>query len=308
MKKQFIIIFVSVFCITAYTKAKASNITVQYNKLTPEEESVIINKGTERPFTGKYNNHYEKGVYYCKRCSAPLFKSEQKFESSCGWPSFDDAIDGAIEEIPDPDGIRTEIVCANCKAHLGHVFRGERFTPKNLRHCVNSISLNFTPLKNTETAYFAGGCFWGVEHFFEKEKGVLSVTSGYMGGSIKNPTYKQVCTGSTGHAETVEVVFNPNKTSFEKLAKLFFEIHDQAQINRQGPDIGTQYRSEIFYTNDNQKKISKKLIKILKSKNFKVATKITQADNFYKGEDYHQDYYKKTGKEPYCHFQTKKFD
>jgi peptide methionine sulfoxide reductase msrA/msrB len=281
-----------------------------YNKLTPEEQQVIIHKGTEKPFSGKYYKHKENGIYICKRCNAPLYRSQDKFDSGCGWPSFDDEIPGAVKKIPDPDGIRTEIVCANCGAHLGHIFTGEGFTPKNVRHCVNSISLNFIPEKDLkmEKAYFAGGCFWGVEYFFQKEKGVISTRVGYMGGTTENPSYEDVCTGTTGHAETIEVVFDPNTTNFEKLARLFFEIHDPTQIDRQGPDTGNQYRSEIFYTNDQQKKIAENLIKILKEKGYNVATKLTKAGRFWEAEEYHQSYYRKRNSLPYCHIRIKRFD
>ena len=120
---------------------------MEWNKLTPEEERVIVNKGTEYPGTGDLLKNTQKGTYICKRCNASLYKSESKFDSHCGWPSFDDEIKGAVKRIPDPDGMRIEIVCSNCDAHLGHVFLGEGFTPKNTRHCVNSISMLFVPDK-----------------------------------------------------------------------------------------------------------------------------------------------------------------
>jgi peptide methionine sulfoxide reductase msrA/msrB len=122
----------------------------QYRKLTKEEERVIVNKGTEAPFTGKYFAFWEKGTYICRRCGAALYRSESKFEADCGWPSFDDEIPGAVKRSPDPDGRRTEISCVNCGAHLGHVFLGEGFTKKNTRHCVNSISMEFIPDKTTK--------------------------------------------------------------------------------------------------------------------------------------------------------------
>jgi peptide methionine sulfoxide reductase msrA/msrB len=282
-----------------------------YNDLSKQESAVINNKGTEAPFTGKYTNHSEKGTYICKKCGAALYYSSSKFKSNCGWPSFDDEIKGAVNKFPDPDGMRTEIECANCGAHLGHVFIGERLTAKNTRHCVNSVSLDFVPSQlepgRYGTAIFAGGCFWGVEYFLQKSPGVISVTSGFIGGHVKNPSYKEVCTGRTGHAEAVKIMYDPDKISYDKLLRLFLEIHDPTQIGGQGPDLGDQYRSEIFYLNEEQKKIAEKNIGILKEKGLKVATVVTKASEFYEAENYHQDYYFKNGKVPYCHAYTKRF-
>jgi peptide methionine sulfoxide reductase msrA/msrB len=280
-----------------------------YKKLTPEEERVIIHKGTERPFTGKYDKHFEQGIYACKRCGAKLYESSSKFNSGCGWPAFDDEIPGAVKRQPDRDGIRREIVCANCGGHLGHVFTGERLTEKNVRHCVNSISLDFVPAEEIKTkrAVFASGCFWGTEYHLKKAPGVVSTTVGYTGGHVPNPTYKQVCTDRTGHAEAVEVIYDPAKTTYENLARLFFETHDFTQLNRQGPDIGKQYRSAIFYLNDEQKKVASDLIETLKKKGHDVKTEVTEASRFWPAETYHQDYYQKTGKTPYCHVYRKIF-
>jgi peptide methionine sulfoxide reductase msrA/msrB len=282
-----------------------------FNDLSKAESYVINSKGTEAPFTGKYTNNREKGTYLCKKCGAALYYSSGKFESDCGWPSFDDEIKGAVKRYPDPDGMRTEITCASCGAHLGHVFTGERLTPKNIRHCVNSVSLDFTPAIIEEgrygTAIFAGGCFWGVEYFLQKEPGVKTVTSGYTGGHVKNPSYKEVCTGRTGHAEAVKIIYDPEKTSYEKLLRLFLEIHDPTQVGGQGPDLGNQYRSEIFYMNDDQKKTAEKNLKILTEKGLRIATVITKASEFFEAEDYHQDYYFNNGKVPYCHGYTKRF-
>ncbi len=283
----------------------------KYKALTAEEERVIVHKGTERPFTGIYNDFNEEGQFTCKRCGEPLYNSSDKFDGHCGWPSFDDEIPGAVKRILDADGRRTEIVCANCGAHLGHVFEGENFTEKNIRHCVNSISLSFEavklPTENYDTAYFASGCFWGTQYHFQKQAGVISTEVGYMGGHRNNPSYEQVCTGQTGHAETTKVVFDPSKTSYEKLTQLFFETHDQSQVNRQGPDIGTQYRSVIFYTSESEKKTAQKLIEQLQNKGYEVATELTLASTFWKAENYHQNYYQNKGGSPYCHIYQKKF-
>lgn len=287
-----------------------NNTTMKYNKLTTVEERVILKKGTELPFTGEYYNHKAEGKYLCKQCDAPLYNSSDKFDSECGWPSFDDEIEGAVKRIPDRDGRRTEIVCTNCGGHLGHVFIGEHFTEKDTRHCVNSISLKFISKeqeKNTDTAIFASGCFWGTEYYLQKKEGVIITDVGYTGGHMQNPTYKDVCTGKTGHAEAVRVIYDKTKVSYEELAKLFFETHDPTQINRQGPDIGEQYRSAIFYTNEKQKETAQKLINALKDKGYKVATELTPASEFYIAEDHHQDYYEHKGSEPYCHIYEKKF-
>ena len=281
-----------------------------YKKLTPEEERIIIHKGTERPFTGEFYEHTEKGTFTCKQCGATLFYSEDKFDSDCGWPSFDDEIDSAVTRITDADGRRTEIICTNCGGHLGHVFSGEGYTSKNTRHCVNSISMDFVPDKKqqqTTRAIFASGCFWGTEYYLKKARGVKSTSVGYIGGYVENPTYEQVCTGKTGHAEAVEVIFDSGQTDFETLARLFFETHDFTQVNRQGPDIGEQYRSVIFYTDNEQKQIAEKLIRLLEEKDYKVATKPEKAGEFYNAEKHHQNYYFKTGGIPYCHVKREVF-
>ncbi len=281
---------------------------MKFNELTTEEERVIVQKGTEQPFTGKFYNFDKNGTYLCKRCDAPLFKSDDKFDSDCGWPSFDDEIEGAVKRNPDADGVRTEITCVNCGAHLGHIFQGENFTEKNIRHCVNSISLSFIPEQSKMgKAIFAGGCFWGVEYLFQKVEGVTDISVGYTGGSKTKPSYKEVSRGTTGHAEAIQVTFDPTKVSYEELVKLFFEIHDFTQVNRQGPDIGEQYRSVIFFTNDDQKETAKKVIKILMDKGYEVATTLEKADQFWVAEEYHQDYYNKTGGDPYCHIYRKIF-
>jgi peptide methionine sulfoxide reductase msrA/msrB len=295
-----------------------------YNNLTKEEARVIEYKGTERAFTGEYTDNKSAGTYICRKCNAPLYLSNDKFESHCGWPSFDDEIEDAVVRVPDADGRRTEIVCANCDGHLGHVFLNEGYTSKNTRHCVNSISMVFIPegdpvpmkiesydknesQSGTETAYFASGCFWGTEYHLQKMPGVLSTTVGYTGGTVKNPSYKEVSTGRTGHAETVKVVFDPSKVTYREITKMYFETHDPTQVDRQGPDVGTQYRSEIFYLNKNQRKVAEELVGILESKGLQVATRITPASEFYDAENYHQDYYKHNGKTPYCHIYTRRF-
>lgn len=290
-------------------------------KLTPQEEQIILHKGTEAPFSGKFYRHHQKGVYICRQCGAPLYRSENKFDSGCGWPSFDEEIKGAVKRTPDPDGLRTEISCAHCGGHLGHVFEGEGFTAKNTRHCVNSLSLDFVPEQAADTqestpaaasplqtAVFAGGCFWGVEHLMAQQNGVKEIQCGYTGGHVSHPTYEQVCSGKTGHYEAVRIVFDPKLVSYETLAKLFFEIHDPTQADGQGPDIGAQYRSVVFYADEQQKQTAQKLISILQSKGLAVKTQLLPLQAFWPAEDYHQHYYQRKGTQPYCHSRVKRFD
>ena len=281
----------------------------QLNTLSKEEKQVILKKGTVAPFSGDLLNEKREGIFTCRQCGAKLYNSTNKFDSGCGWPSFDDEIEGAVLRIPDADGRRTEIICANCKGHLGHVFVGEKFTDKNTRHCVNSLSMDFISekLELEEKAVFAGGCFWGVEYYMQKIEGVKTVVSGYTGGKQENPSYQDVIYRNTGHYEAVEVTYDPKLVGFETIAKTFFEIHDPAQKNGQGPDIGKQYRSAVFYANEEQKAVTEDLIKQLKNKGYKVATKLIKASPFYNAEDYHQDYYNNKGSLPYCHGYVKRF-
>ncbi len=162
-------------------------------------------------------------------------------------------------------------------------------------------------MPDTQRAIFASGCFWGTEYYFQRAPGVLSTRAGYTGGHTAHPTYREVCTGQTGHAEAVEVCFDPDVTSYEALARLFFETHDPTQVNRQGPDRGTQYRSAIFYLDDDQKETAKRLIERLRAKGLDVATEVTPAGPFWPAEAYHQKYYDVTGKTPYCHIYTPRF-
>lgn len=275
--------------------------------LNLEEKHVIIDKGTEKPFTGKYWNHFEKGRFICRNCGTPLYRSEDKFDAGCGWPAFDDELPNTVKKQPDKDGRRTEIVCANCGGHLGHIFQGEQFTKKNIRHCVNSISIKFIPDDKTDKAIFAAGCFWGVEYHFSKAPGVISVKSGYTGGTTQNPTYKQVCNGTTGHLEAVEVIYDPSITSYEELVKLFFQIHDFTQKDGQGPDKGEQYLSAIFYNSPEQKTTIKNILKQLQDMGYEVTTKVLPISKFWKAESYHQKYFEKKGVEPKCHFFRKIF-
>jgi len=278
--------------------------------LPPNILNVIRDKGTEMPFSGEYDEFEGSGSYLCRQCGLALFRSQTKFHSGCGWPSFDEEIVGAVSQYPDADGQRIEVVCNRCHAHLGHVFQGEGFTAKNIRHCINSLSLDFVTdltIKDSEEAIFAAGCFWGVEYYFKKLPGVVKTEVGYIGGHKPYPSYEEVCRGDTGHIEAIRVLYDPERLSYEQLTKYFFEIHDPTQTNGQGPDIGEQYLSRIFYYNEEQKSVAELLIQQLKQQDYSVATKLLPVNIFWRAENYHQDYYQKTGKQPYCHFYVKRF-
>ncbi len=266
----------------------------RYHSLTPQEEHIIVHKGTEPAGTGRFAPFSMPGVYLCRRCDAPLFLSNDKFASSCGWPSFDDAIADSVKKHIDQDGVREEIVCARCGAHLGHVFAGENYTAKNLRHCVNSASLSFTPAHAPDglhRAIFAAGCFWGVQSAMKKLPGVIRSMVGYTGGHVVEPTYEEVCSGLTGHREAIEVVFDPKLTNYEKILKYFFSIHDPTQKHAQGPDRGEQYQSAIFYLTDEQRRIAENVMQQLQKQGLSITTELRPASIFYPAEKYHQNYH-----------------
>lgn len=278
--------------------------------LTPDSVHILRDKGTERPFSGKYLEPYARGTYLCRRCGLALFRADNQFLSACGWPSFDDQISDTVLLLPDADGRRTEILCKRCHGHLGHVFTGEGYTAKNLRHCVNSLSIEFvndTQVLDTGEAILAAGCFWGVQYYLDRLHGVLKTEVGYSGGHLEAPDYKQVCNKTTGHLESIRVVYDVNKLSYEDLLKYFFEIHDPTQTDGQGPDLGPQYLSAVFYFDAEQHKIAEQVIALLKSKNYQVMTQLLPVCVFWPAEEYHQEYYDKTGKLPYCHTHVKRF-
>lgn len=286
------------------------------SKLDAETFRITQKAGTEPAFCGTLLDNKKEGNYFCVVCGLPLFSSEHKFNSGTGWPSFFREFDPEHVTRKEDRGYgmeRVEINCARCGAHLGHVF-DDGPKPTGERHCLNSASLKFhekgsplpqesLPVETNEVAYFAGGCFWGIEHYFQKGPGVIDAVSGYMQGRVDKPTYEQVCDKGTGHAETVKVVFDPRKIGYRRLLEAFFVMHDPTQLNRQGPDVGDQYRSGIWYTSEAQQREAEAFIKELSAserfKGRKIVTQVQPAATFWPAEEYHQDYIEKTGRA--CH-------
>lgn len=280
------------------------------NTLTPDVVAISRDKATERPFSGQYLEKQQQGTYLCRRCGLALFRADNQFTSSCGWPSFDDELPNTIKRDMDKDGRRTEILCNRCGSHLGHAFIGEGYTDKNLRHCVNSLVIEFVPdesVLDTEEAILAAGCFWGVQYYLDRLDGVLKTEVGYTGGAVANPTYQQVCSKITGHLEAIRVVYDINKIAYEQIIKYFFEIHDPTQQDGQGPDRGPQYLSAVFYLDEQQQQTASTVMQQLKVLGYSVATQLLPAAVFWPAEDYHQAYYEKKGDEPYCHTYVKRF-
>ena len=267
-----------------------------FSHLNPEEKHILKDKGTEAPFTGEYNEHFNAGIFICRACENPLYESNTKFNSGCGWPSFDDEIEGAINRYEDLSGgrVRTEICCSKCDGHLGHVFKGEQITEKDTRHCVNSLSIRFRPYKQLQMATFGAGCFWSVEKLFKSTKGIYMSSVGYMGGNTENPTYESVCKGDTNHAEVVHLYFDEKVISYNDLLEMFWKNHNPTTLNRQGVDSGTQYRSVVFYHTEQQmKEAEKSKENQQKYWNDSIVTNIVAAARYYRAEEYHQNYLNK---------------
>lgn len=300
-------------------------------RLTPEQFRITRRKGTEPAFCGGLLDNKEPGVYACLCCDLPLFASTTKFDSGTGWPSFfaPVAVENIREKLDRSMGmIRMEILCMRCDAHLGHVFR-DGPAPTGLRYCLNSDAMRFvaqdqiatlaedptaatrtgrgdatlvSARKETAEAVFAGGCFWCVEAVFRQLDGVIEAVSGYSGGTASTANYKAVMTKRTGHAEAVKIVYDPEKISYEQLLRVHFATHDPTTLNRQGPDVGPQYRSAIFYADQQEREIAAAFIADLnEAKVFpsRIVTKLEPLKAFYPAEDYHQDFVVCNPQHPY---------
>lgn len=280
--------------------------------LTPEQYNITREQGTEKPFSSEYEHNKDTGIYYCVSCKNPLFSSATKFDSGTGWPSFYAPYSGKSVNVSvdNSEGTsRDEISCQRCGAHLGHVFR-DGPKPTGLRYCMDGVALQFQKEdinQKLSKATFAAGCFWCEEAVFEGVKGVREVISGYAGGNEENPTYEQVGSGATGHAESVEIYYDSTQVSFPSLLKVFFASQDPTQVNGQGPDKGKQYRSIAFYRNDAEKQaIEDYIAQLNKSGAYSkpIAAQVIPYTKFWQAEDYHQNYIQHNPNETYVQVES----
>ena len=273
-------------------------------QLSPEQFQIARLKGTERAGTGAFCERHEPGLYGCICCGSPLFDSRVKFDSGTGWPSFTQPVkENALKYEKDTSHgmVRVEVMCNTCDAHQGHVFP-DGPPPGGLRYCINSASMQLLKDELPEkTAVFGGGCFWCTEAVFQRLEGVSHVESGYAGGQVKNPSYQEVCTGKTGHAEVIRLTYHPNVISYADLLRIHLTTHDPTTLNRQGYDKGTQYRSVIYFQNAEEQQIAGEVLEEMADLfDEPIVTELSPLETYYKAEGYHQNYYNENSNQGYC--------